>query len=195
MLADGEGFFGKAGRAGASGLREPAPDRRAAHAAALSLVFPHPWNSAAQTLTAPQRRVFARGFAVLGTLGLAAPELLIGVAGLAGVAVFSAILVFRIFLYGAGLKTDVAPFAAAPDADEDWLVYTLLIALKDEAETAAPLMAAIRALDYPADRMDVKLLIETGDEATAFALRGQSWPGGRSCWWCRRACRAQSRAR
>jgi glycosyltransferase XagB len=178
MAADGEGFFGKAGKAGASGLREPAPDRRAAHAAAFGLVFRHPWNSAAQTLTKTQRRVFARGFAVLGIAGLAAPELLIGVAGLAGVAVFSAILVFRIFLYGVGLKTDAAPLDAAPDADEDWPVYTLLIALKDEAETAAQLAAAIRALDYPADRLDVKLLIETGDEATAFALLRQRWPAG-----------------
>lgn len=177
MAADGEGFSGKTGWRGASVLREPAPDQRAAHAAAFGLVFRHPWNSAAQTLTAGQRRVFARGFAVLGIAGLTAPVLLAGVAGLAGLTIFSAILVFRIFLYGVGLKASAAQQIAA-DEEDDWPVYTLLIALKDEAETAAQLAAAIRALDYPADRLDVKLLIETGDEATAFALRRERWPEG-----------------
>ena len=119
--------------------------------------------------------MFARWFPVLGIAGLAAPDLLAGVAGLAGVALFSAILGFRIFLYGAGLKAAAAQPLAA-DAEDDWPVYTLMIALKDEAETAAQLAAAIRALDYPADRLDVKLLIETGDEATAFALRRERCP-------------------
>jgi len=33
-------------------------------------------------------------------------------------------------------------------------------------------------LRHPAARLDVKLLIETGDDATAFALRRQLWPAG-----------------
>jgi cellulose synthase/poly-beta-1,6-N-acetylglucosamine synthase-like glycosyltransferase len=92
--------------------------------------------------------------------------------------VFAAILVFRIWAYLAGLKKGHEAPAWSPDAAEDWLVYTLLIGLKDGAETAPQLAAALRALDHPADRLDVKLLIETGDEATAFALRRESWPRG-----------------
>lgn len=65
-----------------------------------------------------------------------------------------------------------------PGAPAGWPVYTLLIALKDEAETAPQLAAAIRALDYPADRLDIKLLIETGDASTRHALRAQRWPAG-----------------
>lgn len=36
----------------------------------------------------------------------------------------------------------------------------------------------MRGLDYPADRLDLKLLIETGDEATRAALLAQVWPEG-----------------
>jgi cellulose synthase/poly-beta-1,6-N-acetylglucosamine synthase-like glycosyltransferase len=107
-----------------------------------------------------------------------APDILAVLFGAAGFAVFAAILVFRIGTYLAGLMTGGEAPAWSPELAEDWPVYTLLIGLKDEAETAPQLAAALRAIDYPADRLDVKLLIETGDEATAFALRRESWPKG-----------------
>jgi hypothetical protein len=52
----------------------------------------------------------------------------------------------------------------------------MLTALRDEADTAPPLAAAIRALDCPEGWQAVKLPIETGDEVTAFALPRQRWP-------------------
>ncbi|MEQ9504720.1 MAG: glycosyltransferase [Hyphomonas sp.] len=174
MAADGEGFSGWAAGSGVRGLSEPAPDRRLAHAAAFRLMLSQPGKSAARTLSATQRRGLVRGFAVAGIFGLAAPGMMMGLAGWAGLVLFAAILVFRVALYRSGQTA--APMPARPDEAEDWPVYTLLIALKDEAETAAQLAAAIRALDYPADRLDVKLLIETGDAATAFALRRERWP-------------------
>lgn len=177
MAADGEGFFERAGALGSGALAEPPADRPAAHAAAFGLLLRHPWKSAARTLSAGQRRMFARGFALVGVAGLIAPEMLAGLAGWVGIFLFAAILMFRVWLYVAGAA---APRVAAPMAatEEDWPVYTLLIALKDEAETAAQLAAAIRALDYPAGQLDVKLLIETGDEATRYALKAQRWPEG-----------------
>lgn len=175
MAADGEGFSGWAYGPGQRVLPEPAPDRRLAHAAAFRLMLSHPGKSSARTLSAGQRRAFARGFAAVGCAGLLAPGALTGLAGLAGLVLFAAILLFRIALYVIGLSA--APETAGAETD-DWPVYSLLIALKDEAETAPQLAAAIRALDYPADRLDVKLLIEMGDEATAFALRRQRWPAG-----------------
>ncbi len=145
MAADGEGFFQRAGRPGAPGLAEPAPSRRAAHAAAFELLLRHPGKSAAQTLTEGQRRAFVQGFALLGTGGVMAPELLVGVCGLLGVAVFGAVLLFRIWLYLCGLRESslaAAPGGAPADEGGDWPVCTLLIALKDEADTAAQLAAA-----------------------------------------------------
>lgn len=178
MAADGEGFFDRAGRPAAGALVEAVPDRRRAHAAAFGLKLRHPWKSASETLSAGQRRALAKLASVLGVGGTVAPDILAVLFGAAGFVVFAAILVFRIGTYLAGLKTgDEAP-AWSPDVAEDWPVYTLLIGLKDEAETASQLAAALRALDYPADRLDLKLLIETGDDATAFALRRESWPKG-----------------
>jgi cellulose synthase/poly-beta-1,6-N-acetylglucosamine synthase-like glycosyltransferase len=136
----------------------------------------HPGKSAAQTLSAGQREAFGRIFAEVGTTGLAAPEIVAGLAGLAGAFYFGAVLLFRVWLYVAGLRPVVEPTALPPEDEEGWPVYTLLIALKDEADTAPQLAAAIRALDYPARRLDVKLLIETGDTATAFALQRERWP-------------------
>ncbi|MDP3460429.1 MAG: glycosyltransferase family 2 protein [Hyphomonas sp.] len=180
MAADGEGFFERAGRRGGRRLPEPAADRRAAYAAAFGLRLRYPGKSAATTLSVGQRQAFARGFAMAGVSGLTAPELMIGITGLLGVAVFGAILLFRIWLYAAGSRSGAATAADswAPAEGDDWPVYTLLIALKDEAETAPQLAAALRALDYPAGRLDLKLLIETGDEATRFALQRERWPDG-----------------
>ncbi|MFN3911630.1 glycosyltransferase family 2 protein [Hyphomonas sp.] len=178
MAADGEGFFERADGPGGRGLVEPPPDRRAAHAAAFGLLLRQPGNSAARTLSAGQRRLGARGFALIGAAVIAAPEAGLGLAGLAGLVVFAAILVFRIWLYAAGLQPGRRAACWQPEAEDAWPVYTLLIALKDEAETAPQLAAAIRALDYPVARLDVKLLIETGDEATALALRRERWPPG-----------------
>ncbi|MBA4338662.1 MAG: hypothetical protein C0421_07435 [Hyphomonas sp.] len=145
MAADGEGFFERAGRPGAPGLAEPAPSRRAAHAAAFGLLLRHPGKSALQTLSEGQRLAFLQGFALLGSGGLMAPDLLVGVCGLLGVAVLGAVLLFRIWLYLCGLReSSLAATSGGPpaDEDEDRPVYTLLIALKDEADTAAQLAAA-----------------------------------------------------
>ena len=176
MAADGEGFFERSGGLGAGALTTPPPDRRAAHGAAFGLMLRHPGKSAVRAMTKGQQRVFAQVLASAGIAGLMAPAAVCAFAGLAGILLFALILSFRIWLYVNGCAAAVT--APPLDGEEDWPDYTLLIALKDEAETAPQLAAAIRGLDYPAGRLDVKLLVETGDEATAFALRRQRWPEG-----------------
>lgn len=176
MAADGEGFFERSVGLEAGALTTPPPDRRAAHAAAFGLMLRHPGKSAVRALTEGQQRVFAQVLAAAGIAGLIAPAAVCAFAGLAGILLFALVLGFRIWLYVNGCAAAVT--AQPLDGEEDWPDYTLLIALKDEAETAPQLAAAIRGLDYPAGRLDVKLLVETGDEATAFALRRQRWPVG-----------------
>lgn len=176
MAADGEGFFERSGGLGASGLTTPPPDRRAAHAAAFGLLLRHPAKSAARALAPGQQRAFAQVLSVAGIAGLLAPAAACTFAGFAGIILFAQILTFRIWLYVKGFAATGT--ALPPDGEEEWPVYTLLIALKDEAETAPQLADAIRRLDYPAGRLDVKLLIEAGDETTGFALRRQRWPEG-----------------
>lgn len=175
MAADGSGHSESHRRHLSHALTEPAPDARAAHRAAFGFDFAFPDLSARRMFPPGQRHGAAPLYAVAGIGALMAPELAIVVAGWAGLIVFAAILLFRAALYRMG----PGRLAASPvEGAGNWPTYTLLIALKDEAETAAQLAAAIRALDYPADRLDVKLLIELGDGETRAALLAQDWPAG-----------------
>jgi cellulose synthase/poly-beta-1,6-N-acetylglucosamine synthase-like glycosyltransferase/putative flippase GtrA len=62
--------------------------------------------------------------------------------------------------------------SAAPDAvaDEDLPVYTILLPVYHESEVLEQLMAGIARIDYPHDRLDVKLLLEEDDEETRRAV-------------------------
>ncbi|MFN4225632.1 MAG: glycosyltransferase family 2 protein [Hyphomonas sp.] len=175
MAADGEGFSGGLAGRISPGLAEPLQDARAAHRAAFGFDFAFPGWSARRIFPAGQRHGAAPIFAVAGIVALSTPEFAVLAAGWAGLVLFAAILSFRVALYLTGLDR---PAAALAEEAEIWPVYTLLIALKDEAETAPQLASAIRALDYPARQLDVKLLIEEADAATRAALIAQVWPEG-----------------
>lgn len=54
--------------------------------------------------------------------------------------------------------------------DSDLPVYTVLLALHREAEVLPKLLAALAALDYPAGRLDIKILLEEDDPETLPAL-------------------------
>jgi glycosyltransferase XagB len=56
-----------------------------------------------------------------------------------------------------------------PD-DAELPIYTIICALYREANVAGDLVAAIRALDYPREKLDVKLVLEADDLETKRAL-------------------------
>lgn len=175
MAADGEGGSESVLCWGPNWLGTPAPDSSLAEHAAFAFDQAFPEWSARRLLPTGIRHGLTPFLAAAGLFGLLAPETALALAGWTGLMLFAVILFFRLVLYRAGMTAPAAAQAAPP---EEWPVYTLLIALKDEAETAAQLAAAIRALDYPSSRLDVKLLIETGDAATQAALVAQRWPEG-----------------
>lgn len=51
-------------------------------------------------------------------------------------------------------------------------VYTILVPLYKEANIAAKITPALDALDYPRDKLDIKLLLEEDDKETIRAVRG-----------------------
>ncbi|MEL7463574.1 MAG: glycosyltransferase family 2 protein [Pseudomonadota bacterium] len=55
---------------------------------------------------------------------------------------------------------------------------TLLVALYREADVVNPLIRALDALDYPRDRLDIKIVLEEDDEETLVALRSSDMPRG-----------------
>lgn len=158
-------------------LAEPPPDTDLAMRAAEAFPARFVGMSAKTGLHADQARCIGRLVSVLGIAGLYAPGWMLAVLGGLSVVVFSLIIVYRLALalFGesrAYLLTDPASVSLLLP------VYTILIALKDEASCMPQLSDSLMALEYPRHLLDVKLLLETGDEATLDAIHAQIWPEG-----------------
>lgn len=83
-------------------------------------------------------------------------------------AIFAAALALRLTVVAASGPRKPAPPSAAL-ADRDLPVYTLIIPLFREARVLPGLVRALDALDYPAAKLDLKIMLEQGDHDTAAA--------------------------
>ncbi len=114
-----------------------------------------------------------RGFTITALLLLAVAFL--AVAPGAMIEALSAALCM-LFLAAAMLRLLSACFAgrAAPPplhiADHELPIYTIVCALYREAAVVDQLVAALRALDYPPEKLDVKFVLEADDNRTRRAL-------------------------
>ncbi|MGP9822683.1 glycosyltransferase family 2 protein [Salinarimonas sp. NSM] len=119
------------------------------------------------------------------TLALATLAILTGAALLDGVVVGLGALACLLFIVLATIRfatclervatTPLRSGARIPDADLP--VYTILVPLYDEARVVRRLTEALGALDYPAEKLDIKLLVEVDDGATAAAIDALALPG------------------
>ncbi|MCF6293353.1 MAG: glycosyltransferase [Robiginitomaculum sp.] len=69
--------------------------------------------------------------------------------------------------------------SSTPDvsyASEDLPIYTLLLPVYDEAKILPELVKSIKRMDYPTNLLDIKLLLEAGDETTLAAARKLNLP-------------------
>ncbi|GJD52337.1 hypothetical protein OPKNFCMD_5102 [Methylobacterium crusticola] len=114
------------------------------------------------------------GLAALPLL-LDAPEGVQLAALAAGAVAMLAVLVFRL----TAVLTRGAP-APAPDPgrvpDAALPVYTVMVALHREARVVPRLVEALAGLDYPATKLDLKLVIEADDRETAAAIAAVAPP-------------------
>ena len=62
------------------------------------------------------------------------------------------------------------PAAPAVARQDPWPVYTVLVPLFREAGVVGDLLVSLRALDYPAERLQVLLIVEAADAETRAAL-------------------------
>ena len=67
-------------------------------------------------------------------------------------------------------KTPAVPAADLP-------AYSVLVALYREAEVVPELVAALQRIDWPASKLDIKLVCEADDHATLAAIRALPLPG------------------
>jgi glycosyltransferase XagB len=96
-----------------------------------------------------------------------APAATFGAFGTALCLVFLATAAIRLWC---AFITDKAP-KRLPHIEDDRLpIYTVICALYRESAVAGDLVAAIRALDYPPEKLDVKFVLEADDRDTRRAL-------------------------
>ncbi|HTQ15024.1 MAG TPA: glycosyltransferase [Rhizomicrobium sp.] len=137
---------------------------------ASDLELYEPEYSARRVVTCPQ--AIALGGVLLGSalaFALAPGETSAAVSGALG-AWFVANAAFRVALLAAGARVAQMP-PVPPLADDMLPVYSILVPLFHEAEVVPSLLRALSALDYPRDRLDIKLIVEADDAQTAAALQ------------------------
>ena len=134
-----------------------------------------PQHSARRTFTLEQRTVFSG--LTLGTLFAVvyAPWTSAAWAAIFLHALYATTMIFKLLVFGEGLRCP--PLQAGAEADGAPLpLYTILVPLYDEAVSLPHLMAALKRLDYPASKLDIKLLLEQEDAATHEAAQALKLP-------------------
>lgn len=147
----------------------------ALHQSIHGLRLRRPDLSASRVLTNPQRAVAVTLAAVL-VAGLVLAPLVAGLILAASVTVLYAAMLLRnvaMFrhLTRPAVTVQISDGEALAIPDSALPTYTLMVAAYHEPEVIAATLAALDRLDYPRDRLDVKLLLEADDQATREAVR------------------------
>ncbi len=136
----------------------------------LKQIQPH--FSAASGLTPWQRRAPLLATGVLMSVVLAAPAAGREIAALLLALPFMMIVVVRLAALWLLWRARPDVYAACDRASDDALPrYSVLVPLYREAAVAPALVAAMAAIDYPADRLDILFLTELDDAETRHALQ------------------------
>ena len=147
--------------------------------ASLGLDFRSPHLSACRdTGLAVAPRLAGTLGAVLA-IGLLAPALVLMASMVLGFFVFAVLVGWRLWLLAVATTPGFQRGARISDLPETELpIYTVLVPLFREASAVPGLASAMSTLDWPADRIDLILLMEEGDTGTQFAAACANWPIG-----------------
>ncbi len=85
---------------------------------------------------------------------------------------FTTAIVMR---FAAAIAADPPPLPP-PLADADLPVYTVIVAMYREGAVIPKLVAGLNAFDYPKSKLDIKFVIEAGDEETLSAIVAERLP-------------------
>jgi len=145
-----------------------------------ALLSTNPENSASRVLTRPQK-IFLAGLCVLiagGLLFATLPTLI--VLNAVATAVYLACNLLKVRLMNVSLQrspeVSVSPEELAEVTDESLPIYTILVPMYREAKMLPLLVDGLSRLDYPAGKLDVKLLLEPDDAETIAAAAAQRLP-------------------
>lgn len=153
------------------------------HRAVHALAERDPTMSARQVLTPPQAiGLSAMGLTVLAGLALAPGATLVALSGLMGVfylgsLVFRGVLVLAGAGRGWGAEDRALAEAAARLTEAELPRVSILVPMFREPEVLPILVHALRQLDYPAAKLDIKVVLEEGDTATIEAAQSLDLEG------------------
>jgi cellulose synthase/poly-beta-1,6-N-acetylglucosamine synthase-like glycosyltransferase len=135
--------------------------------AADSLRLAHPHLSAAPR----PRQGFPLPLVAAATLAaiaiLAAPNQVVATIHITLAIIFLAWIVLRLF---GSLVKNPRRDPVVPIGEDELPIYTVIVALYREATSVKNLVTALRRLDYPPEKLDIKLVIEADDAETRAAI-------------------------
>lgn len=144
------------------------------------LATTRPQDSASRTTTLAQRLGFLALLTVFVTTAIWHLETTLAVASSLLVASYSALVGHRLWMIHQGTaRTQEIQYTATDleALDEAQLpLYTILVPARDEANMIPILAQALERMDYPKDRLDVKLLLEEDDVETIAVARSAKLP-------------------
>jgi cellulose synthase/poly-beta-1,6-N-acetylglucosamine synthase-like glycosyltransferase len=130
--------------------------------------------SAQRTLSRLQARFLVATAAFILLLLVVTPLGTLTAAIALATVLYVAALVYRLLMFRTSLDAPQMVVISEEDAraipDDELPVYTILVPAYREPEVIANLMASLRELDYPSDRLDIKLLLEADDPDTLAAV-------------------------
>jgi len=93
---------------------------------------------------------------------------------------FLVAIVFKLFLALVGSRFElhqaVTKEELRQDSDEDMPVYTILLPVYKEDKLIKKLIWNLQSIDYPREKLDIKLVIEEDDDKTLNAVRNLDFP-------------------
>jgi cellulose synthase/poly-beta-1,6-N-acetylglucosamine synthase-like glycosyltransferase len=136
----------------------------------LSLWRKLPHMSARRTLYTSQKIGLLALAGAISYIAITSPALAVFlVCAICNVAYFAA-TIFKCAIYAKEAHSPTPPMPwdklLAGMSDHDLPTYTIIVPMYKEAESLPQLLAAIKALDYPPSKLDIKLALETDDKET-----------------------------
>jgi cellulose synthase/poly-beta-1,6-N-acetylglucosamine synthase-like glycosyltransferase len=140
-----------------------------------------PEHSAKFTVTKPQKTVLWVALAVLVIALVLAPMATAVVLMATFTTIYTLTFLFKFVLtfVGSSRKADmeISPEALAELKDSELPVYSVLVPMYKEAKVLPLLTKALKGLDYPASKLEVKLVLEEDDVETIAAAKALRLPG------------------
>ncbi len=151
------------------------------HAAREGLYEWKPEHSAKYTVTRSQKRTIlvCLGVVVLALILAPMPTAIVLMSIATALYTLTFLFKFLLTLVGSSRRVDmvISDEAVASLPDRDLPVYSVLVPMYKEARVLPLLAKALQGLDYPASKVEIKLVLEEDDDETINAAKALDLPG------------------